>query len=94
MTTLEVVFRRAAEREFVEARAWYEEQRAGLGEEFTAQIELAVQSMARAPQRFPIVFGDVRCARARQFPDSILFRVEAERVLVLAVFHTRRNPLL
>jgi hypothetical protein len=47
---LEVVFRRAAEREFVDARAWYEAQRTGVGEEFTAQIEIAVQSTARTAQ--------------------------------------------
>ena len=47
---------------------------------------------AAAPQRYPIVFGDVRRAVARRFPFSIFFRVRKDKLIVLAVFHGRRNP--
>jgi plasmid stabilization system protein ParE len=65
--TLRVVFRRAAKREFEHAAVWYDEQRSGLGEEFVAEVEQAVANAAAAPQRYPVVFDDIRRTIARRF---------------------------
>lgn len=92
--TFRIVFRRAAKNEFEDAAAWYDEQRSGLGEEFVAEIEQAVTSAAAAPQRYPVVFGDIRRTVARRFPFSVYFRVRADELVVLAVFHGRRNPTI
>jgi toxin ParE1/3/4 len=92
--TQAVVFRRAARRELDDAAFWYEEKRSGLGSEFTAEIERALGLVAQNPQRFPIMHGDVRCVRVRRFPYSVFFRVEPSRIVVLAVFHARRNPAI
>ena len=92
--TYKVVFRLAAQREFDDATLWYEERRAGLGAEFVAEIDRAVESIAQNPSRFPTMHGDLRCIRVRRFPYSVFFRVESARVVVLAVFHVRRNPLI
>lgn len=92
--TLRVVFRRAAIIEFEEAAVWYDNQRLGLGDEFMAEIEQAIANAAVAPQRFPVVFGDIRRTVARRFPFSVYFRVRAAAMVVLAVFHGRRNPAI
>ena len=89
---LRVAFRRAAKIELEDAAAWYEERRRGLGDEFIAEIEQAIASAAGAPQRYPVSFGDVRRTVARRFPFAIYFRVRNETLVVLAVFHGRRNP--
>ena len=92
--TRAVVLRRAARREFDDAAVWYEERRIGLGAEFTAEIERALGLVADNPERFPVMHRDVRCVRARRFPYSVFFRVETTRIVVLAVFHARRNPII
>lgn len=92
--TLRIVFRHAAKIEFEDAADWYDKQRRGLGEEFIFQIEQSLASAAAAPQRFPIVFGDVRRTVARRFPFSVYFRVRSDAMVVLAVFHGRRNPAI
>jgi toxin ParE1/3/4 len=92
--TYSVVFRRAAQRELGDSALWYEEQRVGLGGKFRAEIGRAIESVARNPARFPILHRDIRCIRARRFPYSVFFRIEATRVVVLAVFHVRRDPLI
>ncbi|MBI5041945.1 MAG: type II toxin-antitoxin system RelE/ParE family toxin [Gammaproteobacteria bacterium] len=92
--TLSVAFRRAAFRELVEAAEWYEERRAGLGIEFVAEINRAVELLANYPERFPLMHKDVRCVRVRRFPYSVFFRIETQRIVVLAVFHARRDPLV
>jgi plasmid stabilization system protein ParE len=92
--TLRIVFRRAAKSEFEDAAVRYDEQRAGLGEEFTIDIEQAVARAAAAPERYPIAFGDIRRTVARRFPYSVYFRVRSDALVVLAVFHGRRNPAI
>jgi len=90
--TLRVVFRRAAHDEFSEAAAWYDRQRSGLGDEFVAEIEIAIGRAAESPILYPMVFGDIRRTATRRFPYSIFFRVRGEFLVVLAVFHGRRDP--
>ena len=92
--TLRIVYRRAAKNEFEDAALWYDEQRPGLGEEFTIEIEQAAARAAAAPERYPIVFGDVRRTVTRRFPFSVYFRVRFDSMVVLAVFHGRRNPAI
>ena len=90
--TLRIVFRSPARREFDEAADRYDEQRPGLGEEFIGEIDQAVAYAAANPRRYPLVFGDVRRAVARRFPYCVYFRVRGDAVVILAVFHGRRNP--
>jgi len=92
--TLRIVFRRAAKSEFEDAAVWYEAQRPGLGEEFTIEIEQALTRAAAAPERYPVVFGDVRRTVARRFPFSVYFRTRTDAMVVIAVFHGRRNPVI
>ncbi len=90
--SLRVVFRRAARNEFADAAAWYEERRGGLGEQFLTEVGEAVERAAEHPQRYPVVFGDVRRTVCRRFPFAVYFRVRADSLVVLAVFHGRRDP--
>ncbi len=90
--SLRVVFRPAARHEFEDAADWYEEHRAGLGAEFTAEIDRAVNLASNNPGHFPLLHRNVRCVRVRRFPYSVFFRVEEGHIVVLAVFHASRNP--
>jgi plasmid stabilization system protein ParE len=38
--------------------------------------------------------GEIRCVRARRFPYSVFYRVEGDQIVVLAVFHARRDPII
>jgi len=90
--TRTVAFTAAAQAEFIEAAAWYEAKRPGLGADFIAQIELCVRRIAEQPARYPIVHGGIRRIVAARFPYSVYFHAEDRRLIVLAVFHGRRDP--
>ena len=90
--TLAVVFRHAARREFDEAALWYEARQPGLGVQFVLEINRAVYLAVENPERFPLMHRDIRCVRARRFPYSVFFRTESRRIVVLSVFHARRDP--
>lgn len=92
--TLRVVFLRAARAEFDAAALWYDLQQAGLGMQFLSEINRVIDLTSNHPERFPTKYLEIRCAQARRFPYSVFFRLEAIRVVVLAVFHARRDPAI
>ena len=87
------VLRRIAEQEFDDSIAYYEGEREGLGQEFRTAIEQYFQRIADNPEWFPKVRGEVRRAVViRRFPFVIHFLIEAERIVILSIFHTSREP--
>ncbi len=85
--TLPIVLTREAEAEFDEAADWYE-QRAGLGATFTALIRDILNRIGAMPELHAVVHQDVRRAVVKKFPYNIYYRVRADRVEVIAVFHS------
>ncbi|HUG91950.1 MAG TPA: type II toxin-antitoxin system RelE/ParE family toxin, partial [Planctomycetaceae bacterium] len=90
--TRPIVLRPEAQAEFNEASDWYEQQRLGLGVDFVRCVQHALDLIEELPQMYAQVFEDVRQAPVRRFPYSVLYRVETDQIVVLAVFHGRRDP--
>ena len=90
--TLELVVRRPAERDLLEAQQWYDDQRAGLGSEFRSEVERLFERLLRSPEMYPVVYRGVRRAVLRRFPYLLFFAAEEKRVVVLACFHASRDP--
>lgn len=86
------IVRPEAEAELDEAAAWYSAQSRGLGAEFVRVVDAAFASIRRNPRQFPLVHGEVRRAVIRRFPYAILFKSSEEEIVVLSVFHSRRDP--
>lgn len=88
----EFIIRPEAEAELTEAFQWYEARAAGLGSEFIRTVDGLFNSIIRNPQAFPVVYKSARRALTRRFPYQVFFTVDADSVVVLAVFHAKRNP--
>ena len=87
------VFRAEAADDIIGACAWYDEQRAGLGDEFLASIEHVLELAVRLPRSFPVVRPDTRRALLSRFPYALYFRMrDAETIEIVACLHTRRSP--
>ena len=89
---LPVVFRPEARDEVDEAFAWYERQRPGLGEEFLAAVREVLDRIQENPEIYAVAYRDVRRGLTGRFPYGVFYRVEAARIVVLAVYHGRRDP--
>ncbi len=89
-----LVFRAAAQKEFDQAAAWYEKQKAGLGAEYVDEIQRVLSRIADQADRSPVVWQDIREAPVPRFPYAIYYRVKATRIVIIAVFHCSRDPSL
>ncbi|MBN8443580.1 MAG: type II toxin-antitoxin system RelE/ParE family toxin [Thauera sp.] len=87
-----ILFRPQARAEFDAAGDWYEAELRGLGEAFLDAVEAQLSRIATNPLLYPAVYRDVRKAALKRFPYCIYFRLRGDTVVVLAVFHTSRNP--
>ncbi len=90
--TYRLVFRTIARREFRDAVEWYERRATGLGLRFASAVDREITSMLANPLRHPCWHGEFRRVVLKVFPYAIHFRVEGELVIVLAVYHGKRNP--
>jgi plasmid stabilization system protein ParE len=89
----QVIFHPLAEKEFIDAAVYYEEQEPGLGGEYLAEVEHAINFIAQYPEAGFIVRGSLRRLTLPKFPYYLLYRVlENAQVRVLAVAHHKRKP--
>ena len=58
--TRRITFRPQAEAEALEARRWYAGRAAGLGDEFAAALDRAIDALSENPSAFARVHGEVR----------------------------------
>lgn len=90
--TLTVRLRRAAELDVQEAQSWYEEQQAGLAEDFNHEVNAVMARLAETPLIYPVVHREVRRAVLHRFPFLVWYQVLGSAVLVLACTHGRADP--
>ncbi len=90
--SLPVVLRPEARQEYDDAFDYYEAQRAGLGARFAARVNEVLVRIGNTPKMHGIVRGDVRRAVVTKFPYCVYYRELTDRVEVISVFHTSRDP--
>ncbi len=90
--SLPVVLRPSARREYDDAVDYYQAQRVGLGDRFAARVNEVLTRVGRSPRMHTTVRGDVRNAVVAKFPYCVYYRELADRVEVISVFHTSRDP--
>jgi plasmid stabilization system protein ParE len=88
-----VIFHPLAEQELTESATYYEEQKTGLGLEYLAAVEQAVNCLMYYPEIGAKIRGSIRRLILPKFPYSLLYRVlKDEQVRILAVAHHKRRP--
>lgn len=83
-----------AEKEFSEARIWYEERLSGLGARFEERIDFYLQTVKKSPLLFPKKRRSFREVKVSAFPYLIVYKilVKEKTILILSFHHTSRNP--
>jgi toxin ParE1/3/4 len=86
------VFHPEALTEYSEAVQYYTEQRIEVAQAFINAIEDTIYRIRESPTGYAAIDDDVRRCMARRFPYGILYTVEPDYILIVAVMHSSREP--
>lgn len=75
-----------------EAAFFYETANVGLGDDFLDDVENAINSIRQWPEVGTEIADGFRRTLVRRFPFGIVYIVEPDCILVVAVAHLRRSP--
>jgi toxin ParE1/3/4 len=89
-----MIIEREAREELLAAAAWYDDQRAGLSDEFLEAVDEILARVAAEPLSFPRDRFDERARRAlvTRFPFAAVFVVHGDELRVIAFVHAKRLP--
>lgn len=90
--TLVVAFHPEAREELLEAHDWYVKRSAPAGDAFFVEIDRVIALLAQTPYTWPLHLDDTRRCLLRRFPYSVIYRVEGNRIEIVAVAHQKRRP--
>lgn len=81
-----------AEEEFREAARYYETEAPGVGLAFIAEVHRAITSVVSHPRSAKKVRGCIRKKVLSHFPYSLLYSIETDLILIVAIAHHKRRP--
>jgi mRNA-degrading endonuclease RelE of RelBE toxin-antitoxin system len=88
----QIEFHGEADQELKAASQYYEEKLEGLGDEFLTEIEDGLMKIHQFPLAWPIYEGEYRRYILKRFPYGLIYRIETEKIFIIAVCHLHRKP--
>ena len=89
---MEIRFLSVANREVDDAVKWYESKEEGLSREFLDELDRVVRIVRLYPQAGMQIEPDVRRFPLTRFPYSLIYGIDEQTIVVLAVAHQQREP--
>jgi len=90
--TRELEYLEEALQEAETAARWYAERSVTAAAGFSDEIDAAESAILRLPEAWPPYDHGTHRYLLQRFPFSVVYRVEARRILIVAVAHARRRP--
>ncbi|RPI73192.1 MAG: type II toxin-antitoxin system RelE/ParE family toxin [Desulfobacteraceae bacterium] len=85
-------FHPEAESEFLDAIDYYEDCEKGLGHDFSIEVYSAIEKILAFPNAWTILEDEIRRCLIRRFPYGLIYVIDKDRILFLAVMHLHRDP--
>ena len=92
MAESKLFFHPAARAEALAAYDWYAERNEDAAQSFQAELENAGRTIEQTPELFASFQHGTRRYLLKHFPFSIIYRIQSERIEIIAVAHQRRRP--
>lgn len=89
----EVRFAGEAEEEYIEAVSWYRERSKRAAIRFVAAVAEVIDRIRESPDQFPTCEqAGFRFAIVNKYPYSVIYRIKAGVIEIVAIAHSRRRP--
>ena len=89
---MNVRFLTLAQQEVDEAVAWFEERAEGKGVDFLDELDRIVRLVKAYPFASAQIDGEIRRRLFARFPYSLIYGIDHDTIVVIAVAHSRRSP--
>jgi len=89
---MRVIFTKIAKQELEDAVHYYELEYSGFGNKFKEEVRKAALRIAAYPQAWHKESGDIRKCILHKFPYKLMYSMEEDHILVIAVAHQHRRP--
>jgi plasmid stabilization system protein ParE len=89
---MKVNFLKLAEQELYDAQDYYEKQQEKLGYTFKNVVFNSLNRIIDFPEVYIKVKSDVRRCVIHKFPYNILYSIEDNHILIIAIAHQHRKP--
>ena len=87
-----VVYHRLAARELIDSALFYDQRRAGLGEEFLAEVESVLELIRTQPAIGRPERHGTQSYPTKRFPFRVVYAPQPDRFWIVAVAHLSRRP--
>lgn len=87
-----VLISKKATREIEESITYYQEINKTLANRFYTEVIENIEVIKKNPFLFPIKFDTFRETSLKIFPFVIVYEIIDNLIIIVAVFHTSRNP--
>jgi plasmid stabilization system protein ParE len=81
-----------AEKEMIEASLFYQAASNGLGDDFLDDVQRVIDNLCEHPYLGVAVAPNLRRILLHRFPFSLIYSVQVDVILVVAVAHYSRRP--
>jgi plasmid stabilization system protein ParE len=89
---MKYVFHPEALTEYAETVQYYTAERIELAQAFINAVENAIYRVRKSPTLYALIDEDLRRCMIHKFPYGIIYTIEPDYILILAIMHCSREP--
>ncbi len=89
---MKIRFSKPAQLEVDDAVTWYDTQSSGLGTQFLDDLDRTVRRIVAYPLSCQEVEPELRRCLFSRFPYGIIYGIDGDTIIVIAVAHLHREP--
>ena len=91
---MKIDFLEAAQSELDDAFEWYEAQQKNLGVQFIGEFNSAIKRISAYPDSYMLIDSTIRRCLIKRFPYCILYGINVDMIVIIAVAHLHLKLLL
>jgi plasmid stabilization system protein ParE len=81
-----------ARKELEEGIFFYELHQIGLGKRFKSEVRNTINRIKKFPNTWPVERREVRKCFVHKFPYKVLYSIQKQIIVILAIAHQHRKP--